>query len=276
MPASGPFAVPLTFPIDAEIRTDKSSCNIIEKSYSNSEASCLLPWSVDSNVEPHSATHGLVVGSQDGSLYIFHPARVRDELQSQKPQVVGSASHMKLNNNDSHNTSRSVSPSIFSPPPFQITGRSKIVTGITTEKVEAPTNYVDFDDEPGKLKDILQGHIHKEKPEPVFSSDKVTVHKEPPKSLLSATNSPSFTPRSLSVPSSPTTQYPVGSESENLRLLCHVIPPNSGTGHSVSALNFVGDGSYLAMLQESGCVDTYVSLFIRSTRQQPPFYHRYH
>jgi WD repeat-containing protein 7 len=175
---------------------------------------------------------------------------------------------------------RSASSSGFHSP-FHIVPHSRVVSGITAEKVEAPRNYVDFEDEPEKLKDILEGRPHKDKAlsdspphapegadlleEPrnrshqVTTQNSVSKHNDKPKSLLSATNSPAFTPKSISQSPSPRVRTSVPPFSPNassgphdLSLMCHIIPHRSGHGRSVTGLQTLPDRGLFVVLHATG------------------------
>jgi hypothetical protein len=155
-----------------------------------------------------------------------------------------------------------------------MTPRSQAVSGLSKEKVEAPKNYVDFEDEPEKLKDMLKGKGVKDKtvadnlvpnfekglvveksPHPLVVSPPgpISRRKDDARSLLSATNSPPFTPRSLSAPSSPSLVPLVSSESpinqSFLCLRCHIIPRRSG---AISAIQLLDNNHFFAVLQDNG------------------------
>jgi len=171
--------------------------------------------------------------------------------------------------------SRSASPSLgFHQATLNMTPRSQAVSGLSKEKIEAPKNHVDFEDEPEKLKEMLKGKSVKDKnvtDNLVLNSEKgLTAEKSPPpplfvppgpvlrrkddaRSLLSATNSPPFTPGSLSTPSSPSLMPLVSSESSTnqsiLCLRCHIVPHRSG---AVSAIQLLDNNRLFAVLQENG------------------------
>ncbi|KAJ6554909.1 hypothetical protein DFH09DRAFT_1493798 [Mycena vulgaris] len=153
-----------------------------------------------------------------------------------------------------HRSSRSASPTTSPKAPFNVASRSRIVSGITAAQVEAPKNY---------LKDMLKGRNHKERSVPA-SSDNSPVpsiynvkRSDPPKSLLSATNSPSQTPKTISAPSSPAMQSSFPDDAQDLTLL--KIP-------------------LLAVLQQSGNLSVFstedgtcmASVLVERAAMQPP------
>lgn len=271
MPNAGSFLVPLTFPRQsiAGPTTKTSISNVLEASLLDAEISCIAGWSLDRNeVEQETKTvSGVIVGVKDGSVFIFHQnPSTSDGPVNVEPTLT--ASHLSRPTSPIHRhaesiTSRSGSPSGFHPP-FNVTSPSRIVSGVNTEQVEAPKNYVDFDDEPAKLKSMLQGRSNKE-PSRADHPEKNpiqhpqphrTKRKEAPKSLLSATNSPSNTPSSISSPPSPSTKsaFPSSSRSTRLQLGVHVIPPRKGPIHAVRDIVILPDNTLAATLHENGCV----------------------
>ncbi|THU84458.1 WD40 repeat-like protein [Dendrothele bispora CBS 962.96] len=265
--ASGSFSVPLTFLTVSGARDRVSKSNYIEGNGSKSKSTILASYRVG---DESDRRRGSVIGLEDGTILLLRPAQkhqVQDHLKA--PVHVGRSS--SPHNSPSRAsvrslmaTSRSPSPSGHSPAPFSMNIRSRIVSGVTTEQAEAPKNYVDFDEEPDKLKELLKGHTPKERRE--SSVGKVTAEnkavteqerggikrKEAPRSLLSGATSPALTPKSLSAPSSPKGLGPPSDSSGNLEVLGHVLLPCSGQESSVSALHLLSDVDIIAVLQESG------------------------
>lgn len=150
---------------------------------------------------------------------------------------------------------------MFSQTPFHITSstsRSRILSSLNKESVEAPKNYVDYDDEPGKLKDMLKGKPTSSKDRDAsdtsstHSSPGAQVKDSPPRrkredarSLLSATNTPTMNHKSP-LPSSGNSQPPPNSvaaaaatPSSEMRLFCHIVAPKSGG--TITGLQAVDD-----------------------------------
>ncbi len=201
--SSSRLAVPLTF----SNGNDVENHSIASLGEGSSKATVITSWGLSDSCS--GSERFAVVGCQDGTTFVFRPSLVpstsavskpHDSAQSSRP-----SSPLRVSR-DSRATSRSTSPtsntSTF--PPFNVTPRSRIVSGITTEQVEAPKNYVDFEDEPDKLKDMLKARRSKDRrnsselrdstsnlrhaptlsPEAAFSPAK--QRKEKPRSLLSA------------------------------------------------------------------------------------------
>ncbi|KAJ7626280.1 hypothetical protein DFH06DRAFT_737359 [Mycena polygramma] len=271
-PVSPSFVVPLTFHA-TEPKDGLTFQAILEGSCSKSRPSVLQFWdSTDDEVGPqvHAA-----LGCQDGTIYAFRKPRpqVKPVLP---PSTLSISSHPTLTS-----SSRSTSPTNSYRAPFNLASRSKIVSGVTAAQVEAPKNYVDFDDEPDKLKEMLKGRSHKERSTPTSTdnSPAPSIHHvkrhDGPKSLLSATNSPSQTPKSVSSPPSPATQTSFPEDAQDLTLLYHIIPARMDP---LSAMLPLERNALLAVMQQSGQLSVFstadgtcmASVSIESTPMQPP------
>ncbi|KAG5644671.1 hypothetical protein DXG03_007970 [Asterophora parasitica] len=190
------------------------------------------------------------MGAQDGTLYLLG-----QNFQSGETQLPRATGAPRLSNL-SQPPSRSSTPSATSPPPFYISQTARVVSGVTAEQVEAPKNYVDYDDEPDKLKDLLKGRQPRDSKERRAASTDSGRERSPtpsnlkrkelPKSLRSATHSPAFTSYPPS-PREPAVEYPY-----DLSLWCHIIPPRYGPGHAISRVLLIDDNQSIAVLQETG------------------------
>jgi hypothetical protein len=231
------------------------------------------------------------MGCDDGTLYTFlrsQSRRADQKLTVQRPALEPLLSPRPTTplhpvTRHSRAASRSDSPSspLSSQAPFLLAPRSRVVSGLSPEKVEAPKNYVDFEDEPVKLKEMLRGKSAKDKivqdsssPSPDSTGSVVTSlavptpesgvpmpkRKPAPRSLLSATNSPASTPPPppLSNPVSP--KWPSAGSTEtnshlhDLSLHCHITPPRSRAGGSVTGIHVMSDNGLFVSLQSSGYV----------------------
>jgi WD repeat-containing protein 7 len=277
---------------------------IIEESLANASVSNLLSWGFPSSSTDESNTTplscGVVLGCADGSLYILsgqhelHPTTTNPSSSSPHPPSTvtstprsaspspSSRSVLSLGSTSvSGRRSHSPGHSFGKAAPFNLTSRSRIVSGVTTSKVEAPKNYVDYDDEPDKLKDILansgirersvlDGLIPSFKPDfdisrsnspskqaalsPSASAGEKSRLNRLPTSLLSATHSPSFSVKSSSPPSSPDgtvlhfIETPMPDASLAIRF--YVIPERTGPGCGVVGMHI--HGSSVLVLQGNG------------------------
>lgn len=238
---------------------------------------------------------GAFIGCEDGSVYLFHPRlgvktdlispaqftfELADTLLHTQPSSPSATSH--LGRNQSAFSSQSSLKSATNP--FHLS-RSRIVSGVTTEAVEAPKNYVDFEEEQEKLKGMLkQGGPVKERhpadgvPPPFeksISIDKnavrplttITTEVQPRKPTRkksgnrahSSTHSrtPSHPINSTSAQDSPTISPPHLHTSGNiysLYLHSHTFPSRFGPGRAISQLLVDESQRYVVCLQENGYV----------------------
>ena len=270
------FAVPLTFPAASSLRIEekdrRETTRILERSLTKSYPTILKYWATTPKAVQDVEIHSLVLGCRDGTLYVFH------RLSTPSPDVIGLEPELLENNQSSRpriipRISRSsnsnscpvspTAPSSLFPPTFNVTAKLCVVSGVTTEPVEAPKNYVDFEDEPDKLKDILKGRIPRERSSdrPTKSTassiiEAVPKRKNPvSRSLFSAANSRAPTPP-FSDPASPQENgsFSPPGPSYHWELLYHAIPSRTGFEHSVKSIQFMDDGRFFAVLQKTGYV----------------------
>jgi hypothetical protein len=215
----------------------------------------------------------LIVGCDDGSLYVFYH---QDPPPSTSQETASSIPPVLVEPRSTKRTSRGIYP--FETPPsgvpsgavashssafWKISSRPRAVSGVSAEQVQAPKNYVDFDDEPDKLKDMLKGknpmtkvlsdssseravpttHVEEE-PAPMRRKDvsKVLINITPPS-------------RPFSPPTSPRGRLsPDLAFSDDLELLFHIIPRTKGIGNAVKSISILPDLFICVVLQESGYV----------------------
>jgi hypothetical protein len=259
----------------------------MESSCSEAQATVLVSWGLSGTEVAES--RGAVLGCKDGTLFVFQPsseARIAPQNSGHSrpislidADVTSGLSTPSLrarrHSRSGYAGSRSVSPSLgLHQATLNMTARSHAVSGLSKEQVEAPKNYVDFEDEPEKLKEMLKGKSVKDKtvadnlvpnfdkglvieksspPHLLLPPGPVSRRKDDARSLLSATNSPPFTPGSISTPSSPILAPLVSSNSctnQNLlSLRCHIIPRRPG---AVSAVQLLDNNRLFAVLQDNG------------------------
>ncbi|KAJ3733629.1 hypothetical protein DFJ43DRAFT_1117017 [Lentinula guzmanii] len=239
------FQVPLTF---------LNFTNIRDAFFPSSTV--LTSW----GLSPDDNNAGSVIGLEDGSVLLLRRLEIQETRSGYTKYSSPRLSPAALSRT-SLTASRSNSPSgshISHISPFSVTQRSRVVSGITSEQVEAPKNFVDFDSEAEKLKDLLKGRGPRER---TSLDGKVAASaeskpfkkkmKEPPRSMLSATASPALSPLSVSAPPSPSgpSQPQISKEFE---LVCHIIPPEVGQGHRVSGIELLHSNELSAVLQQSG------------------------
>lgn len=256
------FRVPIYFQnsscLDSVDGNTPSTQRILDATFVNSRPVAIELWNRAEAQSNHDHDCGIIVGCAEGSLFVFHrspiapaPPEVSDPTILKVPRRKSRASY----NNSS---SGSAAPLILSPT-LNSFARPRVVSGITTEPVEAPKNYVDFEDEPDKLKDILKGRAPRDRSSiPDNSLDKAQKSNAPsimevppkrpspaPRSLLSAANSRTSSPPPFATPG--TEGYP---SSATWTLKYHIIP--SCSGRAVKSIRFLPDGRHFVVLQESG------------------------
>ncbi|KIJ60314.1 hypothetical protein HYDPIDRAFT_177510 [Hydnomerulius pinastri MD-312] len=300
--------VPLTFPASLHLTGQPDSCsNAAERNFWEETSTRLIAWQVESSSGPL----GAAVGGELGSIYLFGtplpgediatpglqslprtrsptptitlPPAPRASSPPSSPPPPRSPSHSRRHSRSLHSpSSLSLNQALMGP-----SARSRVVSGVSHEQVQAPKNFVDFDDEPDRLKDLLKGNAVNKNRErglvdallPSFdkgvvierspqispssflpsstltpSNSGVSKGRDGPNSLLSATASPILTPRSISAPSSPRLVSPSTDKinEDALTLFAHVVPTRCGVGHGISDIVYPEGTGLLVALQESG------------------------
>ncbi|EEB90641.1 hypothetical protein MPER_11126, partial [Moniliophthora perniciosa FA553] len=263
MLSASTFDVSLTLHDYADISSTGDPPKVTEESLSNATVSVLTSWTAEDDIQ---ASAGVAVGCQDGTLYLWKAIRSdipRDPSRSTLSASFSGGTSPPAVSRASISTSRSGSPSGGSgyASPFPVNQRSRIVSGITTEQVEAPKNYVDFDEEPDKLKDILKGRAPKDKDKmlspvddlsPTDANREASKRKERSRSLRSPPASPLLAPRIVSTPASPKAVKYDRSVKSGLELFAHVLLPSRGSEAPVTSIHAIRGGNLLAVLQSSG------------------------
>lgn len=276
----------------------------IELSFVSGKPSTLATWGFTPQLEDISPPsqdnqtaplRGASIGCEDGSVYIFHPKmgaktdlispvqftfELADTLLHTQPSTPSVISH--LGRNPSAFSSQSSLKSATNP--FHLS-RSRVVSGVTAEAVEAPKNYVDFEEEQEKLKDLLKRKsptkerhhadgippsleknipISKHPLQPLTAittetQPRKTTKKKPENRIHPPTHSrtPSHPIDSTSTPTSPTFSPPhlhgPGSI-YSLYLRSHTFPSRFGPGRAVSQLLVDESQRYIVCLQENGYI----------------------
>jgi hypothetical protein len=290
--------LPLTFLAYASIQdiseSGSLSADVLESNFNSEQITSFLSWKAEDGL------HHTAAGSSTGSVYvfIFQPPSLYSRkrptitlpsdhnLPSAPPSPGRSPSHSRRH-------SRAIqSPSLLSlnQALINVPAQARVVSGVSREQVEAPKNYVDFEDEPGRLKDLLKSSSKHERPSwertladaiipsfdrgvvieqspaqtsptllptlPTTASRSTNKNKDDPSSLLSATNSPAFSLRLPSTPPSPRQLSPASDRSTLGRtaLKASIILDPCGPGHAASAMVHIETKDLLVVLQESGYV----------------------
>lgn len=266
----------------------------LEESASTSTATKLVSWSTEG-----AKPGGVALGCEDGSIYLFLPKYSWDLVDRKPCPNLSPVQATTSTRSSKHPHPATPTQVLRAPSPAPSNGhshrvttalhgpflpsKSKIQAEVSKEQVEAPKNYVDYDDEPAKLKSLLKGkgpvkeigvidsiipkferNIHLDR-QSARKSMHLTLDKEEAKSFLSAgDSSPPWTPRSLSpvlgAPPSSAAPSPIratADPSDSLRLIAHIFPPRFGQGRKVTGLESLERGSLVVSLQECGYVITH-------------------
>ena len=296
-----PFTLPTCLHLIAQ-QDSQTSVNATEQSFVDEPSSRIVAWRSDQSTGHLRAA----VGAKFGSVYLFGTPLPGEHASKNGPSsqprtrfpTPMKTTHSGLRTTSppsspkSHPHSRrhSSSPSSLSLNQALINNpaRSRGVSGVSCEQVQASKSFVDSEDESGRLKDLLKSSANNKPPRErgivdtlltTFEKGVVIERTSPPppspflqpstlssvgpesskgrddpKSLLSATNSPIFTPRSISTPPSP--HLPTLNdkpEEESIALIAHILPPRCGMAHGVTDLIVPEGTDLLVSLQESGC-----------------------
>jgi hypothetical protein len=290
--------IPLTFPAYASIQDASGPpINLVESDLNSEQTTSFVSWRTENGLD-HAA-----VGSSKGSINVFsfHPTNTpnldsRARLTITPPSEHNPPTAPSPSPSHSRRHSRSIqSPSslLFNQVSINVSARARVVSGISREQVEAPKNYVDFEDEPERLKDILKsnnkhkrtladsilpsfdrGVVIEQLPAPASptlmptlpnspsSASSTSKNKDDPRSRLSVTNSPTFPPGSGSALPSPRQLSPFDGSPSRGTVKASIILDPCGPGHAVSAMRYLETVVLLVVLQESGCVllpSTYIT-----------------
>lgn len=300
--------IPIVLPVLKDRTVKGSNLSVtkaIESSFVSGKPCALTTWGFAPQPEdipspPHdhqrAPLRGAFIGYEDGSVYLFHPKlgtktdlispfqfnfELADTLPHARISTPSGISH--LARNLSASSSQSSFKSITAP--FHLS-RSRVVSGVTTEAVEAPKNYVDFEEEPGKLKDMLKhkGPVREknliDNVLPGFEKNiSIDKHAVPPLTTISTgaqpqkhtkkqseshvnssthSRTPSYLIHSASAQSSPVISTPpqllIPGDIYSLHLRSHTFPPRFGPAKAISQLLVDDHQRYAVCLQENGYI----------------------
>lgn len=235
---------------------------------------------------------GAIVGSSDGGLFVFQPAaHIDSNNKAAKPlerrptsgegPLFISKRPAHLSNPHSRSTSPSGSRTNLS---AMTTSKSRAVSGVSKELAEAPKNFVDFEEEQERMKDMLGDRVVRDKT--VVDGLKTQLEKSPiidksPKStslnqttgstsemlgrrsddarsILSVDSSSSMGHRPyLSPPLSPALEAtfprrPNIDRQKTLQAKFRILPRKCGVGHAITDIKVLEGGELFLALQESG------------------------
>ncbi|KAL7279647.1 hypothetical protein ACG7TL_006053 [Trametes sanguinea] len=226
------LAIPISLLPSRDDSPKSGNVQAIEESFTQNTPTAIVSWGLQAVFTSElkstaPGARGVAVGCKDGSVFVLRstagasPPNISVSIPPNEslPGPVTSPTSPRRHRGLGHPSSRSASPSSIKSAlsPFQVT-RSRVVSGVSTESAEAPKNYVDFDDEPERLKGMLKGRGGRERhsstsrsrPEKesiasaLAASSGSNLRKDDTRSYLSAALSPSSSTLSLSNPPSPT------------------------------------------------------------------------
>jgi len=277
---------------------------VIESSFVAGQPCALATWGftpqlddIPSPPQDQQTTpiRGAFVGCEDGTVYMFHPKlgaktdlispvqfnfELTDTPQHTRPSTSSGISH--LGRNPSAFSSQSSLKSATNP--FHLS-MARVVSGVTAEAVQAPKNYVDFDEEQEKLKGMLrhkgsvkERHFGDGTLSPLEKNTSPDKHPVPPlftpttgiqlrkptkrkseSRVHSFTHSktPSQPNNSTSTQDSPADTPPqlhTSGDIYSLHLRSHTFTPRFGPGKAISQLLADESQRYVVCLQENGYV----------------------
>lgn len=212
---------------------------------------------------------GVVLGCEDGTLFLLRQNRhgTSAPVSIEKPLLSRSPSRKSTRHSSrSHSRPRTPSSSLT---PFSLASRARVVSAISDEQAQAPKNYVDFDEESEKLRELLKGGVKDlsstDRPRRSFDRT-IPTERQPvqPEGLalppgpaprgedrqLIGTHSPS--PSITSLPSSHSIPPSPFCTSYQLSLEFHVFPPCSGPGNAVVGLHALVNCRHIICLRSQG------------------------
>ncbi len=258
--------------------SDVLSCTnvLIDQASATTDVSCLTSYWLRSGPATSSGQRfgssdtleGVALGCKDGTLFLLRQNRhgTSAPISIEKPLSSRSSQKSARHTSRSHSRPRTPSSSLT---PFSLPPRARVVSAVSDEQAQAPKNYVDFDEESEKLREILKGGIKDSLSidRPRRSFDRTTPTERQPvllkglaspsgsaprdegKSVLSATHSP--TPSITSLPSTSHSSPPSPFiTSYQLSLEFHVFPSRPGNG--VVGLHTLVNCRHLICLRSQG------------------------
>jgi len=297
--------IPIALPILRDRNVKGSGLNttkVIKLSFVSGKPCALVTWGFTPQLEDipsplqdqqMAPLRGAFIGYEDGSVYLFHPKlgvkadlvspaqfnfELTDTPLQTRPSTSSGISH--LGRNSSAFSSQSSLKSTANP--FHLS-RSKVVSGVTAEAVEAPKNYVDFEEEQEKLKGLLKHKgLVKERHLmdgvlPSFEKN-ISLDKYPVLPLVTTTTgiqprkpakknseshvrssahsrAPSHPTNSASTPASPMTTLShlhISGDIHSLYLRSHTFTSRFGPGKAISQLLVDESQRYVICLQNNG------------------------
>lgn len=212
---------------------------------------------------------GVAAGCANGSIYLFHPdlsktTKRQKSLKLRRLSGEGPPYRRAAHNHLSLSRSRNASPAGSRTNLAMTSTKSRAVSGLTRTEVEAPKNYVDFEEEQEKMKSMIADRSSREPKDRSPRSSIVSPVEVPSlrfddaKSISSIPSSSSLLSPPLSPPLSPALDAQrVTHSRKHLRLHARITPRDFGHGHAIVCLDILEEGELLLALQESGYVMLY-------------------
>lgn len=274
----------MTFRLAINVASSRSQSSI-DLSASESTPTCLSSWIsttvvVDGNqAQNNQRIERAAIGCRDGSVFLLRSSLEKAknsiphlglvlpaDLDEPLPRPSSPLRYPGLGRRSVRSASPSSIVSNFSP--LQI-AKPRVISALSPEQAEAPTSYVDFEDEPEKLKGMLRGRGPKDKSvveasmsskEMAFLSDNVGANL-PGKPFPNQTSPLIVTPASDE--SSPRSSFSSSSAVLRVRpaevtgtlrlsLVSHVIPPTCTPNASVVSMRAIQHGRLLVCLRQDG------------------------
>jgi WD repeat-containing protein 7 len=201
---------------------------------------------------------GCIVGCKDGSLYLFHP-----DLRQSKRKMATVMRRFSVDRSPTNvpyrrqhlplSRSRNASPSGSQTNLMASTSKSRAVSGLNKEQVEAPKNYVDFEEEQERMRGLVADKSFKDAKDrsPRASPTPLPVRRADDSITLASLDSLAPSPLA-SPPLSPTSVSHNVQLSKQLYMKARIILRSLGYGHSVVSIDMIGNNELFLLLQESG------------------------
>jgi hypothetical protein len=277
---SVPLVLPFTLPSSdsaLEGSSDVLSCAnvLIDQASATTGVLSLTPYwlrsgpasSPSQRFGSSDSLEGVALGCEDGTLFLLRQNCHAAPISIEKPLLSRSPSRKSARHSSrSHSRPRTPTSSLT---PFSLASRARVVSAISDEQARAPKNYVDFDEESEKLRELLKGGIKDSSStdQPRRSFDRaIPTERQPVQSKgpaspsgpaprgeskpFSGTHSPK--PSIGSLPSSHSTPPSPFCTSYQLSLEFHIFPPRSGPGNAVIGLHALVNSRHLICLRSQG------------------------
>lgn len=208
---------------------------------------------ISSNARDSIAQH-VVMGCDDGTIFVFRTDPSRNTFIVSPPSHKGNSPTGIRHVSPSPSTSsRRSGQSSMPPTALALSSRLRAVSDLTKEMVEAPKNFVDYDDEEGKLRALLN-HDALVRDRVTSGSGGFVRSRKPPSSISTPIRHVEPAPLMSTTSISGASHHrgddacPLGLDSNSSLLLAfHIIPSHNGHEHSISALKIFGEDHFISL-----------------------------